>query len=160
GWIGPEARETAPQVIRALADKNENVRRKAAYTLGRLNAEPAAAIGVLIKAFEDKSGDVRQAAAEALSKYGEKAVPALIEILQGEKEQPRLEAASALAQIGSDAKEAVPALKKLLLGKQANVHPYAEALAKIGKTSLPTFTEALKDDRSAIRQLAVQSLGQ
>lgn len=161
GWIGPEGKSAAPAVIRALRDKNEGVRRKAAYTLGRIGAEPAKAIAGLIESLGDANEDVRQAAAEGVSKYGELAVKPLIVVLESGKATERRSAAHALGQIGADAKEAVPALKKLLLSHEhkEGVDQIAEALAGIGKASIPALNEALKDDRSEVRVHAINALG-
>src|SRR5947209_445182 len=57
GWIGPDAREVAPQVIASLNHKSESVRRKAAYALGAIAAEPADAIAGLVKLLGDGNGD-------------------------------------------------------------------------------------------------------
>jgi HEAT repeat protein len=159
GWIGPEAKGTAPAVIKALADKNDSVRRKAAYTLGRIAPDAGRAIAVLIEAFKDENEDVRQAASDAVSKFGNQAVKPLITVLDGESSAGRRQAAHALGEIGSDAKAAVPALKKLLLGKDnAAAQQAAEALGKIGKASIDPLVEALKDDRDHVRTLAMSGL--
>ena len=160
GWIGPEAGSTSPAIVRLLADKNDGVRRKAAYTLGRINADPAASIAALVKAFEDPQEDVRVAAAEGVAKFGAQALPPLIAALKSDKDTIRFKAAHALAEMGSEAKDAVPALKELFLAKGGNPHAYTQALAKIGKASIPAMAEALKDDRPEVRSQAVAVLGQ
>ena len=74
-----EADLTAAQA--ALADKSEEVRRQAAYTLGRIAPEPKQAAAVLIKAFEDENDDVRNTAAEAVANFGAAAVAPLMKAL-------------------------------------------------------------------------------
>jgi HEAT repeat protein len=160
GWVGPDAKETAPRVIRALADKDESVRRKAAYALGRIAPDAKTAVGPLLQAFADTNADVRQAAAEAVAKFGAEAVPALVEALKDDSISVRREAARAVAKIGPDAKDAIPGLRILLFSEKADlVNDAAEALANIGKASLPTLTEALKNDSSMIRSTSVRALG-
>src|SRR5207253_3303550 len=142
---GPDAKNTAPRVIRALADKDESVRRKAAYALGRIAPDAKTAVGPLIQAFADSNGDVRQAAAEAVAKFGADAVPALVEALRDDSVSVRREAARAVANIGADAKDTIPALRILFFSESADlINDAGEALAKIGKPSLPALTEALK----------------
>ena len=66
GGIGPDAKDTVPTMIKLMGDKNEGVRRKAAYALGRLAGDPDKTIEVLVAAFKDESDEVRQAAGDAL----------------------------------------------------------------------------------------------
>src|SRR4051794_4468653 len=119
------------QVIQALADKDDSVRRKAAYTLGRIVPDAGTAIPPLIKALADGQGDVRQAAAEALARFGAAAVPALVEALKDDALTIRIEAARALGNMGSPAKDAVPQLKAIFLGNDVMaVQVAGEALGK------------------------------
>lgn len=159
GWIGPPAKATAPQVIQALADKDDSVRRKAAYTLGRISSDAKSAMPPLIKAFGDANNDVRQAAAEALASFGTTAVPSLIEALKEESPSIRAEAARALGKIGADAKDAIPNLKTVFLANDKASNEAAEALAKIGKSSIPAVSEGLKSDIVSVRALSVRTLG-
>src|SRR5262249_40067556 len=143
-------------------DKNEGVRRKAAYALGRIADKAGDVIPVLIKALKDKEPDVRQAAGDALAQFGEKSVAPLTEALRDDAVEIRQHAARSLAPIGHEAKAASPALAKLLNDKDnaALVNEAATALAKIGKSSIPTLTKAIKSENATVRQAAVTGLGQ
>jgi HEAT repeat protein len=161
GWIGPDAKPAAAKVIAALSDKNDGVRRKAAFTLGRIGADPNTAIAELAKVLQDKVEDVRKAAAEGLSKYGDKAVPTLIGVLEKGEKDAQVLACFSLGEIGSDAAKAIPALSAILTGKNEGTAEFAaSALAKIGKAAVPTFTEALKDERPIVRQIVLRHVAQ
>ena len=54
GTIGPEAKSLAPTMIKLLADKNIDVRRKAAFAPGRMAGDPDATIAALVGAFQDE----------------------------------------------------------------------------------------------------------
>ncbi|HMF17130.1 MAG TPA: HEAT repeat domain-containing protein, partial [Gemmataceae bacterium] len=152
-----------PILIKALADKNDSIRRKAAYTLGRIAPKPEKVVGELIKALGDKNEDVRQAAVEAVSKMGQPAVPALIEALENTDHVVRNHAAQALGEIGADAKAAIPGLKKLMLAEDAaekgTLNLAADALGKIGKDAIGALNDALKDNRENVRVVSLAALG-
>ena len=158
GWIGPDAKDMAPLVVKALADKNDGVRRKAAFALGRIAPGGKDVLPVLIKAFSDPNEDVRAAASEAVGKFGKEAVPALVETLREKKTPQSIQAARALGEMGSDAKDAIGALKDLLYAQGAWQSEAAEALAKIGKASIPTLVEATKDQQASTRLAAIEAL--
>ena len=154
--IGPSAKETAADIVKLLADKDEQVRRKAAFALGGIAPEPVATIGPLIRLFADGNADVRQSASEAVAKFNAEAVPALIDALQNDSPAIRLGAIRTLGQIGSDAKAAVPHLKTRLIAGDAES---ADALARIGKPALAALADCIKQDNAAVRKQAVQALG-
>jgi HEAT repeat protein len=70
--IGPEP-EDIPMLIRALGDKQRNVRIQAARGLGNLEAQSKEAIGALRNALRDEDESVRKFAASALTKIDLKA---------------------------------------------------------------------------------------
>src|SRR5262249_53153203 len=147
----------ASAVIGAMADKNDSVRRKATYALGRIAPEPATAISVLVKNFGDSNEEVKKAATEALSHFGEAPIPALIAALKDKSNVVRTQSVKTLGTIGSAAKDAIPDLHLMLFDKQQPVSAIAvtEALAKIGKDAIPTLTEGLKHESLELRKLSV-----
>jgi HEAT repeat protein len=148
-------------MIKLMNDKNENVRRKAAFALGRLAGDPAKTIDVLVKAFKDENDEVREAAGDALSKFGKDAVPPLIDLLKENNAKGRLQASTSLGAIGADAKDAVPFLRERFLAKDSeNVHHYAQVLGKIGKPAMPALEAGFKDSRAEVRQAASQAMQQ
>ncbi|HZZ81057.1 MAG TPA: HEAT repeat domain-containing protein [Gemmataceae bacterium] len=163
GAIGPDARAHVPTVIGLLTDKNVDVRRKAAFTLGRLAGSPAKTIRALADGFKDESPEVRQAAGEALSKFGIAAVPTLIELLKSDNRDERHQAATSLGDIGGEAKDALPLLKDLFLSKtdmqSRDPFHFAQMIAKIGgKDGVAALEAGFKDERADVRQAAAQSL--
>lgn len=132
-FVGPPATGATPVVVEALTDKSAQVRRKAAYALGRIDADPKLAVGPLIAALEDSNEDVRQAALAVLPKMGEAAVPPLLQAVKGDKAALRLMAVKALGEMGPPAAAAIPELKALLLATdKGTAEPAASALAGIG----------------------------
>jgi HEAT repeat protein len=160
GLIGPAAKDATPAVLQCLSDKDDGVRRKAAYAVGRIQPDAKTAIGPLVRALADGSTDVRQAAADALSKFGTDAAPALIAALKDDKLTHRLDIIRALGNIGEPAKDAIPELKTIFLGNDEKIAQEAgQALAKIGKASIPAVSEGLNHEFIVVRNRAVQTLG-
>jgi HEAT repeat protein len=161
GWIGPDARETIPVMIELLADKNEAVRRKAAFALGRLESEPSdRVLAALASACTDANAEVRQAAGDALVRFGRAAAPTLIELLGQKSPKGRRQAAATLGDIGADAGDAVaPLLDRCLANDSENRGHYAAMLVKVGRGGLPALATALKDPRSDVRTIAAETLG-
>ena len=146
-----------------MADKDEGIRRKAAYALGRIAADPQETLAVLLAAFKDDNEDVRQAASDALAKFGAEAVPGIMKALKDSDVKVRLQAAHAVTEMGTEAKDTAPVLRELLLGKEVEQCSCAlstpqAALAKLGKTGVPALIDGFKDDRPNVSQACVQSL--
>ncbi len=100
--------------IEALAGGNEQVRYRAAETLGLIGPDAAGAVPALIKALADKSATVR------------------------------MHAARSLGRIGPGARDAVPALIKSLGGKAVVWYKAVRSLGQIGKPAVPHLLEAFK----------------
>ena len=158
GFIGAPAKSATPLVLKRLSDPAADVRRKAAYTLGRIDANPATVVDALVAALADADNDVRQTAAESLPKMSKAAVPALIQALQGNKADLKPIAIRILGQIGAEAAPAIPELKAFLLEGKTLADPAAEALASIGAKALPELTAAAASDSITVRHLAIRSL--
>src|SRR5262249_797251 len=87
------------------------------------------------------------------------AVPSLIDALKNESPSIRAEAARALGKIGPEAKDAIPNLKSVFLANDKSSNEAAEALAKIGKASIPAISEGTKSEIVAVRGLAARTVG-
>ena len=105
--------------VEQLQSDDAEVRRRAAYILGRMNAPADIAVPVLAEALSDGQMETRWYAMDALGRFGTDAapaVPAIIKSLESKLNDAtvRRRAATALANIGPDAKAAVPILKEAL----------------------------------------------
>ncbi|HEY0171958.1 MAG TPA: HEAT repeat domain-containing protein [Pyrinomonadaceae bacterium] len=151
--------EAATLILPLLKDRDEFVRREAAYALGR--ARSTLAVGALAATTQtDKEASVRAAAAVALGQIGDAAsVPALAGALtrrlQGsgffnrllrrkveEDEFVRRAAAVSLGQIGS--REAVPVLVEALSDARAPNDVRREAAHSLGLIGDPAAVPALR----------------
>jgi len=156
----------APLLVKALADKEEDVRETAARALGAIGPDAAAAVPELIKLLDDKEADVRIGAARGLAGIGKgtkEAVAALVKELPNKDPDVRWRAIEVLGGLGPDAAPAAPELLKLLKdSKDAAVRVgAATALAGLGTTSgvVLGLAAALKDSSSQVRHAAAYALG-
>jgi len=95
-----------------LNDEDSDVRRSAAYALGKIRNE--AAVEALLQALNDEDSDVRRSTAYALGKIrNEAAVEALLQALNDEDSNVRRSAAYALGEIASS--KFLPRLSELIL---------------------------------------------
>jgi HEAT repeat protein len=146
------------QLIKALRDKNETVRSKAAEALGYLGDMKA--FEPLIEALQDKNETVRSKAAEALGYLGDmRAFEPLIEALKDKNDTVRSAAAVALGHLGD--KRAFEPLIKALQDKDDHVRPSAAyALGHLGdKRAFEPLIKALHDEVEDVRYLAEFALG-
>ena len=157
GWIGPDAAETETALVRAMADKSDDIRRKAAYALGRIGTK--APLPTLTSALSDPNADVRTSASDALGHFGSDAVQSLIAVLDS-PEPARSAAAHALGSIGSDAKAAIEPLRKHLLAGDDSAAAMADALGKIGKASIPALLAGVDSGKQPTVNLSIHGLGQ
>jgi HEAT repeat protein len=157
-FVGPPAKSATPVILKALADPAAAVRRKAAYTLGRIDADPDSVVEALVAALADKDNDVREAAAEALPKMPKAAVPVLNKALKEGNEEALPMVMKTLGKIGADAAPAIPDLEALLLAHKASAGGAADALAGIGAPAVKALASAAGNDHASVRQLATQAL--
>ena len=153
------ADEAAALLVPLLSDRQEFVRREAAYALGETRSRTA--VDALMTALaRDKEAGVRGAAAVALGQIGdERAVTALTEALKrrvpatgklnrltrgttDENDFVRRAAAEALGLIGSRA--GVPALIAVLTNERAGDDVRREAARALGLIGDPAAVEALR----------------
>jgi len=147
-------------------DRNSDVRGRAAYALGTIQAKEA--LLTLIELLKDKEedSDVRRRVANALGRMQAKeALPTLIELLKDKEEDSdvRRRAADALSRM--QAKEVLPTLIELLKNKEQGRYVRGRAADALGrmqaKEMLPTLIELLKDKREDryVRWRATYALG-
>ena len=154
GSFGADARAAVPELARALADSDVEVRQAAAWSLSQVGPTAGAgAVARLAEVLADPDPRTRDLAAVALATMGrqaQSAVPALIRALGDPVDYVRAPAADALGSVGPAARDAVQPLAERLLNKGEPVfvlRSVAAALGNIGpdaKNALPALTEALK----------------
>jgi HEAT repeat protein len=145
-------------LIRALKDKDSQIRKLAVEALGEIR--DTRAVEPLIQVLSDNDSIVRGEAADALSKISDiRAVEPLIQVLSDNDSNVRCKAALALGEI-RDAKASKPLIHALLHDKNSEVRKNAAmALGKIKdpKTSEPLI-QAFTDTDSQVRKNAAISL--
>jgi HEAT repeat protein len=144
-------------LIQALKDKDINVRRGAAETLGKTG--DARAVEPLIQALKEENEDIRRNAALALGEIGNaKAVEPLIQALKDEDRYVRRYTAWALGGIGE------PAVESLILILKDKDNYFrsraAETLGGIGEPAVEPLIQALKDKDVDVRKIAAETLGE
>jgi HEAT repeat protein len=164
GW-GPAGLQEIPSLIEALARKDPEARRDAAWALGLLGKEAREAASTLRDVTSrDSDGRVRISAAEALAKIdpsGLEGVSSLIGFL-GEKDPlVRKAAAEALGNVGPEARTAVPKLIERLQDQDLGVRGVAAgSLGQIGpaaESAVQALADMLVDTR--LREAAAEALG-
>jgi HEAT repeat protein len=169
GAAGAAAKPVLPLLVKALDDRDGNVRIEVAGALLQLGHEADRAAALLLAALKDRDRAVRDRAVQAL-RYSPKppataAVPRLRQALADEDAAVRGAAAWALAGIGPGAKDAMPDLRKALddANGQARVGAaYALCRAGDAKAGLSVLIAALQErDAPALHDacLALAQLG-
>jgi HEAT repeat protein len=155
------------QSIADLSDRDWQVRRTAAESLGDSGSADKIVIEALTKAVEDPDSRVRRSAADALASIGKdasRAVPALVAALDDIDPGVVAAAARAIGQMGSRASKAVGDLTALLDHDDARVREAASAalgeLGRRAKKSAFDLNGRLNDPDPAVRAAAAVSLGQ
>ena len=150
-------RRAVEPLIKALNDKDEEVRWKAAWALG--NIGDIQAVEPLIYLLHDKRWTVRRFAASALGKIGDgRAVESLIESLSDEEWHVRKYAADALGKIGDE--RAIESLMETLHDEDSDVRWKAVvALGKMKSGAVEPLLELLKNEDWHIRGRAAEALG-
>jgi len=129
GELGAEAATAAPALADALASRDEDLRRGAAYALGRIGP---AAVPAVRRALAHRDESTRRQAVEALGWVGPSAVPVLVEALADGQALVRRAAARALGRLGPAANQATPALLQTASDRDSEVRAAAaEALQQI-----------------------------
>jgi|SRR5215471_7668026 len=159
-----QVKPAVPALIRALKDKDEDVREFAAFALGNIRADPAISVPALIEGLKDQYYSVRERSASVLRAFGpeaQPAVPALLKALTDQNSSVREEAAKAVGEI-APAQIAVPALANAFKSFSAGNYAFAEALVKYGRDALsavPILIEILRQADDNRRSNAAVVLG-
>jgi HEAT repeat protein len=148
---------SAPNLIRALRDADEDVRGNAGKALVALGPACAPAVREVLKTGA-RDPELRLTLLIVLVEVEppERAVPALVEALQGHA-TVRVGAVAALGALGPKAAPAIPALAKLLKRPGGGLAA-AEALGRIGPEAAPAVLEALRGNDRAAKSNALHAL--
>jgi HEAT repeat protein len=108
GQIGPDARDSVPELTALLPDHNARLRETAAASLGQIGHASAEAVPGLVGLLNDPEVKVRRAAVRALGRIGpaaKEALPGLARLRSDPDEEVRREAERAAALIEAPATE-------------------------------------------------------
>lgn len=163
--LGKPVATELPSLTEALADAKPEVRGVAAGLLGELGPAARAAVPRLADLLGQSDASNRIAAAQALGKIGadaREAVPKLLKAIDNEDGQLSKAAAEGLARVGGLSATETASLTNLL--KSPRPHVRVSALVALGKmpeakSSLSSFTSALKDSDKNVRLQAVMVFG-
>ena len=159
--LGPEAAAAAPELVKALQTKNEDVRLNAALALGKIGK---AAVPEISKVLTNENVDVRFYAISALGWIGPDAgdsAPLIIKALADKNDNIRRKAVYTLGRIAPRPEAAIPVLIKAFADGSAEVRQAAgEAVGKLGVAAVPALRSALKDDGAGVRLQAARALGE
>jgi HEAT repeat protein len=118
--LGPDAREGALPLLRALTDESEEVREWAVAALETMGPPPPSTVRALAAMVADVCPDIGYWAATLLGRLADQATPAIPVLARtvcgGVDLAVRQRAAWALGQIGPAAAEALPALQQAAAG--------------------------------------------
>ena len=165
--LGPAA---APDLVAALKNPHERIRRKATDALQQFGAEAKEVVPALVELLKAENTEIREAAIDVIQEIGpdaSAAVPALRLVLsENSPRNLKLGAAYALGKIGPAAKDAVPELVKALEAKD-EVNDFlrsnaADALGGIGpeaKAAVPALIATLENDDVRSPTCAAFALG-
>lgn len=82
GWVGPDATNAIPQLVKWLADTNATIRWNTALTLSRIHENPGLVVPALTALLHDPDRQVKLDAINALAAFGPAAAPAIPELLR------------------------------------------------------------------------------
>jgi len=167
GRMGPEASATVPDLVQALEDPSENVRRAAGTALRRIGSEPPGLAPSLIKGLRDEDRETRLRAISAVVTIGplvsRALAPDLITALEDPDRRIRSAAVQSLGEIARDTEDIVPALVRRCRDEDATVRLLvAEALGQACRkvtAAVPGLVEAVKDPEPSVRWSAINGLG-
>lgn len=163
GRMGPLARAAAPDLIRALRDRDAEVGRRAADALGGLGLDHTF-VPALVAVLGDRAAPARAVAAQALAALGPvaaDAVDALVLALDAPEEAVRREALAALRATGAAGRAAVPALLRAFEDPALRwrVPDVLGAMGPAAREAVPALTAALDDPSGTVRWRAAKALG-
>ncbi|PSB41539.1 signal transduction protein, partial [filamentous cyanobacterium Phorm 6] len=153
-------------LLMRLEDENEDVRREAAFALGKLGNASETVINALLVRLEDGDNSVRHQAARALGKFGnasESIISALLLRLEDGDNSVRCQAAEALGNFGNASESIISALLLRLEDGDNSVRcQAAEALGNLKNASeivINALLLRLEDGDNSVRREAAKALG-
>lgn len=149
---------TVPDLLKAIEDKNQIVRKGTCVVLGRI-ADPIASKKVSQRLSDKK--EVRLAAIEALKLIGAECIPDLVEATKGKDVKARTGAVEAAGDIGKQTGDiqAIRLLEAALNDKKEEVREEAaKALLEIGLPSVQSLCRALISHNTDTALKAAQTL--
>jgi len=160
--IGPDAKEAAEALAKAMAaEKDNDVESKIAAAIARVGPPSPQSIPGLLEVLTKRGDYTVVAFCDALVAIGAPAVPALVVALESSDRGARYRAAQALARMGPAAKAAVSALVTRIKVRDTYTDLMVdEALARIGTPSIPALMEAAQAGDHYVQWHAGHALGQ
>lgn len=158
-------RSDPPVLVTLLDSPRADVRRQAAWLLGRLGAAADSAVPALARRLKDGHESVRAAAATALERIGppaRAAIPTLLEGLDDPRQGVRWSAANALSVIGVPSVD-WPRLAAALAHRDEYVRAFAAwslgEMVEEARPAVPALVAAVGDPDPAVRVVVVMALG-
>ncbi|MCC6159465.1 MAG: HEAT repeat domain-containing protein [Deltaproteobacteria bacterium] len=156
-----------PDLEKALADRNDNLRRGAADALAIMGPTARPASAAIVKTTNDPSASVRTASQYALARIGPRTGPEVRAVIWGLRDSDvrvRKAAGLGIENLAPDAESpAVEEIAKALSDHRWNVRAdCATALGRIGENAgaaTPSLVRALDDSDPNVRERAARSLG-
>ncbi len=149
GQFGPAGLVSAPALVEALNNGDENLRIAAAKALGSLGVVSPEVLSALRTASQDDQGApaLRKEAIKALGGMGVVALLDLIQATGVSEEDTDLAAIEAIGKLGPAAHPALPTLSAILKdGRPSARQEAAKSLGKIGPAALPELLDALQNE--------------
>ena len=162
GVIGPSASAGLPTLIRLTFAEDENLRRQAVISIGRMRERAEIAMQALTEVLVfDESPAGRDAAAISMANVGPLAIKPLASLLADRDAEVRWRVAHALSTIGPRARPAILALTKCLKDQVPQVRLAAtDALWKIEQTAKTIVPTLLNELTSQNRQHRIRAFRQ
>ena len=160
--IGPDA---IPFLLKALTDKDVQVRRYAIIALGEFGPSAKPAIPLLLKRYKKEETAVRANILITLGQIGQdpgNVVPILVQCLKSDEPVIRGNSIFALGEFGDNAMNAAPELFKLLRDDDANVRNNAATVImrlNLTESYIPNLVSNVVNPDPAVRSLIAQALG-
>lgn len=162
----PASKDTADALVKAAADKDQNIRAAAAAALGKLNPLPESALAALVKLMRtDSATTVRAAAVRGLAAAGPRAKAAkgdLEAVANGTMPGLALWAKVALTAADGDVRKAGGVVREGFTNRNSGVRAAAaDALSVVGPTAadVPNLLRVSRDTATGAKAAAAKSLG-
>jgi HEAT repeat protein len=159
--MGPDAKQSLPDLLKLLDHPHERVRGAALFALGEMGAAAIEATPQIVKSIRAPSAMVRYNAVLAIAKIGVVSIDDLRRLLQETDPEVRADAARALRVFGHHGKAALPDLDGALKDPSEEVRAAAAltvgAMGKVANDRLPQVVVLLQDLDYDVQVAALQS---